>query len=48
MLSTAVVVSALTFITLWANSADDKLIKFFSYFSENRFNTIGDNYAQND
>ena len=27
---------SLTFTTLWANSADDKLAIFFSYFPENR------------
>ena len=28
--------AALTFTILWANSADDKLVLFFSYFTENR------------
>ena len=27
----------LTFTTLWANSADDKLVIFFLFFTENRF-----------
>ena len=27
---------SLTLITFWANSADDKLVVFFLFFSENR------------
>ena len=37
MLSVANLHGAFTFSTLWANSADDKLIIFFSFFLENRF-----------
>ena len=37
MLSSAVVNSVLTFTTLLANSADNKLVIFFLFFPENRF-----------
>ena len=43
MLSAALLIGALrvnicflTFTMLWANSADDKLMKFFLFFLENR------------
>ena len=31
------VISASAFTTLWANSADDKLVMFFLFAPENRF-----------
>ena len=31
----------LLFPTLWANSADDKLVTFFLFFLENRFDILG-------
>ena len=34
ILSAAVVIGILTITTLWANSADDRLMTFFLYFSQ--------------